>query len=94
MIQDIIDGFVRNGLADFEGLEIRGSIPVKQELLNELLAAALRAPTNPAGSDASAPAPPAAPAGAAMIDLLRSLVKTAEIKATDGAFTLNFEMRR
>ncbi len=36
-MQELINRLLANNLADFEGLEIKGTIPVKEELANELI---------------------------------------------------------
>ena len=41
-MKELIDKFLNNGLADFEGLEIAGSIPIKQEVINEAITSFLQ----------------------------------------------------
>jgi hypothetical protein len=94
---NLIDKYLANGLRDFAGLEVRGSVPVKQEVLNELLADLLQQ-GQAGGEEAPAtPEPPAAPgAGHAPAlnprDLLRH-VKGAQVRAEDGRLVLDFEVR-
>lgn len=37
-MQELLDRLLANNLADLEGMEIKATIPVKEELANELLA--------------------------------------------------------
>ncbi len=37
-MRELLDSFLEIGLADFEGLQISGTIPVKTELINEIIA--------------------------------------------------------
>jgi hypothetical protein len=97
-MNELIRNFIANGFADFEGLQISGTIPIKQEILNEAIAAFLQegqaataAGTPPATTgrvNASSPMPPIPP------DVLLKMVRRAEVKATDGKITLEFEIRR
>jgi hypothetical protein len=96
-MDELIRSFIANGFADFEGLQITGSIPITQELLNEAIAAFLRE------SQSAAPDVGVAPSGAAKPPtsaprippaLLLKMVRRAEVKATEGKITLEFEIRR
>ena len=96
MLQDLINQYLANDLADFAGLQITGRVPVKTELINAVIADFLQPTTSPAASSpASAPAT-AAPTlnRAALEPLLKKMVKRAEVKATDGAIVLEFEVGR
>jgi hypothetical protein len=96
-MDELIRTFIANRFADFEGLQITGAIPIKQELLNEAIAAFLRdgqsaattgATPVPGAAKSPSPMPPIPPA------LLLEMVRRAEVKATDGKITLEFEIRR
>ena len=39
---DLLNKYISNGFADFKGLTITGSIPIKQEVVNELIAELLQ----------------------------------------------------
>ena len=64
MLDDLIRRNLANGLADFEGLHIEGSIPVKTELINSLIADVLAngLPTKKAKSPTDPSAPGSIPA--------------------------------
>jgi hypothetical protein len=100
MLQDLIAHHIANGLAEFEGLHIEGTVPVKQELINaviaDVLANGLPAPSSSTGGGpvTDAPRPAAALDPKAVQALVQTLVKRAEITAENGAITLHFEVRR
>lgn len=77
---------IDNNFRDFEGLSISGQIPLKDHMLNELLADALRQAQQPS------PAPPKT--GASQTDMrpLLKLVKKAEIRAVNGAVVVDFHV--
>ena len=51
-----------NGLADFAGLRVTGTVPIKQEIVNGLIAELLQSgQAAPAASEPSAPSAPEAP---------------------------------
>ena len=75
-----------NGFTDLQGLSIKAEIPVKDRLVNELLAEVLNATPPPAGS--TAPATPD-------VDFRRLLkfVEKAEVRATEGTITLDVAIK-
>ena len=81
----LLKKYAANGFADFRGLTISGEIPVKQELINEVLAEYL--------STATAAATPAG--GPPVVDpkTLLQFVKKAEVRADAGVLTLDFEVK-
>ena len=81
-LQELVQGWAARGFADFPGLAIDGSIPLKQELLNDLIATAL----------SSAGAPSAGPP-ADLVAALRPLLKKVEVTAAEGVVTLRFQVR-
>jgi hypothetical protein len=88
-MQSLIQKYLARGLSDFAGLSISGTIPIQQDLINELLADFL--------SDGSAdePAPPAVQRQARDINpqqLLKS-VKTLKVQADAGTITVSFQLR-
>lgn len=80
-MKELIESALAGGLKDLAGLELSGTIPVKQELINEALQRAIETPL---------PAPPGA-----KIDgkALLPYVKKAKIDAHDGKLTLIFEIK-
>ena len=96
----LIERLIASNFADLAGLEITGTIPVKQDLLNEALsevlagglptsAASSGAPPSPAATSSSAPRAPRLD-----VNELLKLVKRAEITAHEGEIRLEFEVRR
>lgn len=83
---ELLRKYAANGFSDFRGLSISGQIPVKQELINEVLAEVLQMRTAPA---------PTAETAASAIDtkMLLSLVKKVEVHADSGVLTVNFDLR-
>jgi hypothetical protein len=82
-VQDLVHAWVARGFADFPGLAVDGSIPLKQELVNQLIAQAL-------ASSAGRPAPDGPlPDLAALLPLLKKV----EVAATEGVITLQFQIR-
>ena len=70
---------IDNGFSDFKGLNVTATIPLRDTLLNELIADALRRPP----TDSKPPAP--------AIDVRRYLgfVKKAEVHASEGVVALD-----
>jgi hypothetical protein len=83
-LQDLVQGWAARGFADFPGLAIDGSIPLKQELLNDLIGQAL---SSAAGGATSAGPPPD------LVAALRPLLKKVEVTASEGVVTLHFQVR-
>jgi hypothetical protein len=103
-MKQLIEKLIATNFADLEGLQISGTVPVKQELMNEVLAEVLKgeisSPSAAASADAAAPAvvaEPSAPRASGPRlnpkDLLK-LITHAEITAHEGELRLNFEIRR
>ena len=79
-MKELIENALAGGLKDLAGLELSGTIPVKQELINEALQLALESPP-----------PPTSPKfdGRSLLPH----VKKARIDASDGKLTLTFEIK-
>ena len=82
-MQDLVQGWAARGFADFPGLAIDGKIPLKQELLNDLIAQGLSS-----AGEAKSAGPPAE-----LVAALRPLLKKAEVTASEGVVTLHFQVR-
>ena len=81
-LQDLVQVWASRRFADFPGLAIDGSIPLKQELVNDMIAQLLAS-----GRSASAGPP------ADLTTALLQLVKKVEVTATEGVITLHVEVR-
>ena len=89
------DKYLTNDLADFAGLKITGSLPVKQEILNDLLQTVLadmKSPQDPA--TATPTLEKAVTPDAPNFDPKRLLkhLKKAEIRAEAGRLVLDFDV--
>jgi hypothetical protein len=99
-MEELIRRFIANGFADFEGLQVHGSVPVRQELVNEIIAEVLKGglPLPGASSGVGGVSGDAGTSSAPKLELplpeLLKMVQRAEVKATDGKITLEFEIRR
>lgn len=89
-MQNLINKHISNGFAEFEGLNITGSIPVKQELINELIAEisqnGIRSTPQSQPNSSSSPKP-----DIDINDLFR-LIKRAEVRIYEGRIILDFEI--
>ena len=89
MADDLWQRIVANDFADFEGARITGSLPVRDALLNALLAEILEK------RDVQEEAPPAAPTEEPGIGArLWKLVRRLEVRSGNGVVTLEIEMTR
>jgi hypothetical protein len=85
MTNDWLQKQIDNGFRDFEGLSITGQVPLKDAVLNELIADALRGAQQPTAAPVKQGSTP---------DLrpLLKLVKKAEVRAVNGAVVLDFHI--
>ena len=97
-MEELIQRLTANGFAELEGLQVAGTLPVRQDLINDALATLLQnaqarnsgQATGAAQPDASAPAPkPAAPA----VNWFR-LVNKLQVRLQEGKAVVDFELRR
>ena len=91
-MEEVIRQLLARDLADFEGLALQGSVPVTQELANEVIAAWLQEeekPTEAAGSGTSGAGKPKIPPA-----LIKQLVKRLQIRFVEGKMIADFEIRR
>ena len=84
-MQDLVQGWAVRGFADFPGVAIDGSIPLKQELVNQLIAAFL------AASQKTTSEAPGLPAHLGPV--LVKMIKTLEVQATEGVITVRVAVR-
>lgn len=87
-MHDLLTAWAARGFADFAGLSITGSIPIKEELANQfiaqLLASAATSTAAPGQNATAQPLPTQA---------ILQLLKTVELRATPGVITISFEIR-
>jgi hypothetical protein len=88
-MQEFIQKQIENGFSEFEGLSISGTVPVRETLLNGLLAEMLQKL-----AEGSAPAPPTTPTPPGLLPAVAKLLKKAEVHAKEGVIVLDFEIRR
>jgi len=80
-MQDWLRAQVENGFAAFQGASLSGSIPVKEELINELIAGVLAQAGRPAAST-----PPFDPR------LIVPFIRKATVHADAGVVTLHVDL--
>ncbi len=86
----LLDRLFANNLADLEGLELKGTIPIKEELANELITSYM----NAFFTDAS-PANKSSEANADYIKLLKQLKPGVfDISFEAGKAVVHFELKR
>ena len=94
-MDELIRRFIENGFADFEGMHITGTIPVRQEIVNEVIAAVLKGEiplpgaTATGGASGGGEGKPKLP-----VTALVKMVQRAEVQADDGRIVVTFEVRR
>jgi hypothetical protein len=103
-MKELIEKYLNNGLADFEGLEITGSVPVKQEVINDAIASVLQSLAGGNAEQTSAPAPDVMPTESAKageskapklpLKALVGMVKRAEVQAVEGKLIVHFTVQR
>jgi len=91
-VNELLNRLIANDFADLDGLQLTGTLPVKEELLNEVLAELLKQGQQQEGSSAAAATPKAATPRIEPKTLLR-FVKNARVTAQEGRLTLQFDVR-
>ena len=90
-----LEKHLANAFADFEGLRITGSIPLREEMLNEIIADVLQngvpSPPAPAGAAPSV-APTTAPRPKVDMNVLLGRVKSARVRFEAGRAVLDFDI--
>ena len=97
-----LDKHLQNAFADFEGLSISGTIPLRQELLNEMIAHVLQngvpqppssaSTATPLDASLNTPAEPKAPKVKPDVNALLGRVKKAEVRFEAGRAVVDFEI--
>jgi hypothetical protein len=99
-VEELIRRFIENGFADFEGMQISGTVPVQQEIINEVIAATLRGEIPIPGASASSEGGGASRSGDGRPKMklplpeLLKMVQRADVQAQEGRIIINFEVRR
>jgi hypothetical protein len=94
MATNPLEKYLQNDLADFAGLRVTGTVPVKQEILNDLLQMVLKDMGSPASSPGPVSATDMAAVSASGVDPKRFLkfLKKAEVRAEEGRLVLDFDV--
>lgn len=84
-MKSILEKLVANGFADFPGLKINGTLPVRQDLLNEIIAEQVQSWGAPKVIDKQE---------GGIIDVAQLLkrIKQLKVRAEGGIVTLDFEV--
>jgi hypothetical protein len=99
-MKELIDKFLNNGLADFEGLEINGSVPVKQEIINEAIASFLQSetgeptPSSSGGKTKTESSDSKSSSSRVPVKALLGMVKRAEVQVVEGKVIFHFTIKR
>ena len=91
----LVDRWLADDLAAFDGLTLSASLPVKEQILNDVLALLIQpdAPASAAGeSDAPAPSAPQQPAAPTPRLDPRKFIRRAEVSAEGGRLTLHCDV--
>ena len=84
-MKDLMQRQIDNGFRDLQGLAIDARIPLKDSLVNELLAEALQEMARPGEAPASA--------GGFDLKQFAGYIQKAEVKATDGLIAVEVKIR-
>ena len=90
-MKELIESALAGGLKELAGLELSGTIPIKQELINDAIAGALEKKEK--GESPAPPAPAPHPRPPVDVAALLPHVKHAEIRAEGGRLTVIFEIK-
>lgn len=101
-MDELIKKLMQSGLAELEGLHITGTVPVRQELVNDAIQGFLRdAATPKAAADVADAAQTTAKAAKAASsapslpkEVILGMVKRAEVKMHEGQLVVEFEIQR
>ncbi len=90
-IADLLAWYLSRGLVDFRGLELIGTLPMTDDVLNELIRQLLQQVMS--GSGPAAIQEPAREGPRLPLAELVKLIKRAEIEAHEGRLVLHVELR-
>ncbi len=86
-MDELLRRLADNDFADLEGLEVHGTLPVRQDIVNDILTNVVR------DLKADKPEAPAKPSGNKSPNWWK-LVNKLEVQMTDGKLILDVELRR
>jgi hypothetical protein len=89
-VQNLLNKHISNGFAEFEGLNITGCIPIKQEVINEFITEILQNGIKPPSQSQLGSSSSSKP-NINMHDLLK-LIKRVEVRVDEGKIILEFEV--
>jgi hypothetical protein len=92
MATNPFEKYLQNGLADFAGLRVSGTLPVKQEILNDLLQSVLTDMRSPSPTPTSQDVAGSGASGTDPKSFVK-FVKKAEIRAEEGRLVLDFDVQ-
>jgi hypothetical protein len=92
-MDELLKRLAANGFADLEGLQVTGTLPVRQDIVNEVIAALLQEATAAVPATTGTPSATKPASFAATSDLLK-LVRKLEVRMAEGKMILDFEIRR
>jgi hypothetical protein len=85
-VKELIEKALASGLQELAGLELSGTVPIRQEFINEVIAETLQSGV-PETSPQSSELP------SVDVNALLPHVKKAEVSAENGKLTLHFEIK-
>jgi hypothetical protein len=93
MTRTILDLLTENGFAQLQGLSISGSVPLRQEALNEALAQLVRSWTEKGASNAELNRKAEGSSGNPDLAPFLPLVRRLEVRAEAGIVHIDFDIR-
>lgn len=91
-MDELLRRLAANGFADLEGLQVTGTLPVRQDIVNDILADVVR--TQQAGGAAGTPGTATKPNPAGEGVNWWKLVSRLQVRLTEGRAHIDFELRR
>jgi hypothetical protein len=84
-VKELIEKALAGGLKELAGLELSGTVPIRQELINEVIAETLESGVPELKKSSERPA--------IDVNALLPHVKKAEVSAENGRLTLHFQIK-
>ncbi len=92
MASRLLDELIANRFAKLQGLEIRGTVPVREELANQMLAELVQDWASAPGQSAPGQKEPRPERSTPPMSQLLSLVRKLQVRAEQGVVHLDFEI--